>query len=145
MGITYESGGLSRYSLSARKHAELYYEEIRRKKTDFLYIAKNTGFSIEQVQAVKYYVFFSKHYLGGNTMSQRFYPSYEMAESWRRLSENGGRHIEQHDVMLIKHELYEMHLLILNPRMSQHTAHELATQKYPYARMADEYYNKRGQ
>lgn len=36
-----------------RQHTEQYYEAVRKKRTDFLTIAKNTGFSIEQVQAIK--------------------------------------------------------------------------------------------
>lgn len=75
------SGGLNRYSRQAKSHAERMYEEILKRRTDYLEISKNTGFSIEQVQIVKSYIFRHSHYLNGSTLSSKFDPSYEMAES----------------------------------------------------------------
>ena len=47
------SGGIIRGTSRERQHTEQYYAAVRKKRTDFLTIAKNTGFSIEQVQAIK--------------------------------------------------------------------------------------------
>lgn len=130
--MDYSYGGLSRYSEAADLHAERMYKEIAKRRFDFMEVAKNTGFSIEQVQLVKSYIFRHNHYLNGSTLSSKFHPSYEMAESWRRLSEKGGKHIQQHDMTLLCHELYEIGLLLNNSSMSQRTAHTLAEQKYNY-------------
>ena len=139
------SGGIIRGTSRERQHTEQYYEAVRKKRTDFLTIAKNTGFSIEQVQAIKNHIFLNRHYLEGNTISERFHPSYEMAESWRRLSERNGKNIQRHDVLLLYHELYEVRLLLSSPEMSQNMAHKLASMKYPYDRESEKYYKMRGQ
>lgn len=139
------SGGIIRGTPRERKHTEQYYEAIRKRRTDFLLISKNTGFSIEQVQAIKNHIFYNKHYLEGNTISERFHPSYEMAESWRRLSERGGKNIQPRDVLLLHHELYEIQLLLSDYRMSQKTAHALASKKYPYVMESEKFYRLRGQ
>lgn len=81
----------------------------------------------------------------GNTISERFHPSYEMAKSWRRLSERNGKNIQRHDVLLLYHELYEVWLLLSSPEMSQNMAHKLASMKYPYDRESEKYYRIRGQ
>lgn len=78
-------------------------------------------------------------------MSKRFYASYEIAESWRRLSEWNGRNIQKHDIILLYHELYEIQLLLGDRNMSQATAHRLASEKYPYDAMSEGYYRERGQ
>lgn len=78
-------------------------------------------------------------------MSKRFYASYEIAESWRRLSEWNGRNIQKHDIILLYHELYEIQLLLGDRNMSQATAHRLASEKYPYDDMSEGYYRERGQ
>lgn len=41
----------------ARRHAELYYEEIRHRKDDVEKIASNTQFTREQILRVKSYLF----------------------------------------------------------------------------------------
>lgn len=138
------SGGLIRYSKRADEHAERMYERARRSR-DFLNVAKNTGLSIEQAQAVQNYLFKNYHYLGGDTLTKRFYPSYEIAESWRRLSERDGKHIQPHDMMLLLHELYEITLLLQHSRMSQAEAHRRASAKYPYDRASEEFYRNSGQ
>lgn len=139
-----ERGALNRYSVEVDAHAERYYKEVLAKKCDYLQIAKNTGFSIEQVQIVKHYIFRSRHYLGGSTMTSKFYPSYEIAESWRRLSSKSPKNIQRHDIVLLQHELYEISLLIQHPTMSQATAHAMASKIYPYDVMSNNYYNRRG-
>lgn len=122
----------------ARFIASKLYEQFRR-RDDCHTVARNTGFSIEQVQLVKYYIFFESHY---NTLGhfERFLPSYDMAESWRRLSEKSGKGIKPHDILLINHELLEIRTLIDNPGISQMKAHSLANRIYNYQKAADAYY-----
>lgn len=141
----YISGGIVRGTPRAEAHAFRMYEEFRNRRTDYLNVAKNTGFSIEQVQIVKNYLFKDYHYLHGSTMVSRFDESFEIAESWRRLAERGGRYIQYHDTLLIPHELYEIHLLIMNTGMSQNTAHKQASLVYPYDAESERYYRERGQ
>ena len=47
------SGALDRYGKQAEEHAERYYEEVRHMTTDVKHIAKNTGFSEEEIQGIK--------------------------------------------------------------------------------------------
>ena len=138
-------GGLRVNSFEAKRHDKLYYEEIRKRRNDFLIIAKNTGFSIEQVQSIKYYIFYSRHYLEGNwAISERFYPSYKMAESWRRLSSKNKLDILPHDILLLHHELYKISLLLRYPMLSQYEAHIEASKKYNYALESSKYYRSIG-
>lgn len=139
------SGGLIRGSQREQIYTRKMYEQIRNRRTDYLVVAKNTGFSIEQVQVIKNYLFKDYHYLNGSTMTSRFDDSYEIAESWRRLSERNGKNIQRHDVLLLYHELYEVQLLLSSPEMSQNMAHKLASMKYPYDRESEKYYRMRGQ
>lgn len=132
-------GALVRNSKRADDHAALFYERARNSK-DYLNVSKNTGFSIEQTQAIQNYLFKDYHYLNGNTISVRFEPCYEIAESWRRLSERSGIHIEKHDIVLLQHELTEIKLLLSNSRMSQSEAHSIASKMFPYDIMSEKYY-----
>lgn len=129
------SGGLNPYSKRARLHAKKYYESVRHMTTDAERIADNTGYSKEEILNVKKYVFEDKHDLG-EAEPERFYPSYEMAESWQRLID--GKNIQQHDLTLINHELYEKKLV--DSGLSQKEAHEEAEKIYNYKKESDEYY-----
>lgn len=135
------SGGLVPNTSKAIEQAFKMYEQIRRRKTDCLNIARNTGFSIEQVQIIKNYIFYDSHKLTYGY--SQFYPCYEMAESWRRLSEKNGINVQKHDVLLLYHELYEISLLISNSNYSQSHAHFEAEKKYNYSLESDRFYNIR--
>lgn len=52
----YVSGGLNPESEKAQDHAIKMYESIRKRRSDYEMISKNTGFSIEQIQIVKNYI-----------------------------------------------------------------------------------------
>lgn len=121
--------------------AAFLYEQFRR-RDDCFNVAKNSGFTIEQIQLVKYYVFFEKHYNSDNEF-ERFTPSYDMAESWRRLSEHKGKNIKPHDILLLKHELLEIAMLI-QCNISQMEAHEIANKTYNYQQASDAYYMSLG-
>lgn len=133
------SGGISGAitdtdSPEARKYAKIEYGSIRKRKVDVERIAKNTGYSKEQIQEIKNYLFIDKHNLGSRFT--RFDPSFEIAQSWNRLM-NGN--IESHDLTLIKHEIYEKELI--SSGMSQDDAHKETSKIYNYQKEAEEYYD----
>ena len=129
------SGALDPDSDRAQIHAKQYYESVRHMKNDCERIAQNTGFSKQEIETVKRYVFLEKHDLGGEE-EELFFPSYEMAESWRRLID--GKEIQNHDITLLKHELMERGLV--EKGLSQDEAHRITSKKYNYGREAEAYY-----
>lgn len=131
------SGALSPDSEAAEVHAFSYYESVRHMKNDVSMIAKNTGFSVDDIQIVKNFIFMDKHDLG-NGEFEYFYPSYTMAQSWQRLID--GKDIKHHDITLLKHEIME-HSLI-EKGYSQSDAHLITSKKYNYDKEATEYYDK---
>lgn len=130
------SGARNPYGKDAEKHAELYYTEIRGRKTDVVKIAKTSGLSEDEVNEIKNYIFNEKHDLGG-TEAEQFAPDYMMAESWRRLQEGKP---EKHDLTLLKHEKMEKELVAKG--LSQEEAHMQTSRIYNYAKEAAEYYDK---
>lgn len=70
----------SPYSVEARRHAEMYYREIRHFTTDVQHIAHNTGYPERVIRKIKRYLFMDEHQLG-DTM-QKFDAGFEIAESW---------------------------------------------------------------
>lgn len=138
--------GYSIFSREAKFTAERLYENIRNRKMDCYKISKCTNFSVEQVQIIKNYIFKDSHWLfdNGKYKYERFYPSYAIAESWRRLAEGKEDKLQKHDVMLLYHELTEIMLLLQNPGYTQDFAHELANKRYNYQVLSDAYYQKLG-
>ena len=130
------SGALNPDSKKANKHAERYYESVRKMKTDYINIAQNTGFDVNEVKRIKKYLFIDEHDL--LTGKKRFDPDYMIAESWRRMIE--GKHIQQHDLTMIKHEILE-HQLVLSG-LSQDEAHVEASKIHNYDKEAKGYYAK---
>lgn len=122
----------------ARKHAELYYEEIRHRKDDVEKIASNTHFTREQILRVKSYLFLEKHILQEGEEPRFFDPCFEIAESWQRLA-SSKKEIKKHDLILLEHEIMEQ-MLILHEGMSQEKAHNETNKKYNYTEASDEYY-----
>lgn len=129
------SGGLNPESDEAYHHAERYYASIRKQSKDCIKIAKNTGYTVEVISLIKGYVFYCEHALTDGWT--RFYPSYEMAESWRRLS-LGGNNIMPHDLLLLKHELKEIHLIMEG--YNQIAAHTIAENIYNYNAASTKFY-----
>lgn len=130
------SGALDPYSKRADKHALQYYESVRKMKTDYIKIAKNTGIDVDEVKYIKNYLFVDEHEL--LTGRKRFDPSYQISESWRRLID--GKNIQKHDLILLKHEVLERKLILSG--LSQDEAHIQASKKYNYTKEAGEYYAK---
>ena len=113
------------YSFKASKHAELYYEEIRKRKSDVARISSNTGYKEEEIQEIKQYLFIDEQDLLDGV--RRFDPDFAIAQSWQRLQHG---EIEKHDLTLIKHELLEKELI--KQGYSQYLPHREASKKYNY-------------
>ncbi len=127
------SGALDPNSKKASKHAEQYYESVRKMKTDYKKIALNTGYSEELIKKIKYYSFIKEHDL--ITGKGKFYPDYHMAQSWQRLIE--GKNIQKHDLLLLEHEMYE--LILVENGVSQIEAHNTTNKIYNYTKGCEEY------
>lgn len=130
------AGALDPDSKRASTHAIQYYESVRKMKTDYIKIAKNTGIEIDEIKRIKNYLFVDEHEL--LTGKKRFDPSYQISESWRRLID--GKNIQKHDLTLLKHEILERNLILSG--LSQDEAHIQASKKYNYNKEASEYYVK---
>lgn len=135
------SGALNPLCDKAIRHSDIAYESIRKSTTDIHYISRNTNFSYEQVSLIKSHIFFSRHILKSGRVA-RFDPSYEMAESWRRLSNKSGKGIQQHDVLMLYHELLEIQYI--SQEYSQSESHELASKKFDYSSASNDYYRSLG-
>lgn len=129
------SGALDPDSSKANEHAERYYESVRKMSSDCKHIAENTGFSEEEIKRVKNFIFLEKHDLGGSE-PERFYPDYDMAQSWQRLID--GKNIQPHDITLLRHELMEDDLM--KKGLTQKEAHKQAEHKYHYGEECKNYH-----
>lgn len=123
------SGALNPYSTEAQNHAEQYYESIRHMKTDTKKISENVGWKQNAIDKIKEHVFIKEHDLG-NDAKERFYPSYDMAQSWQRLIE--GKSVKEQDLVLLKHEYLE--LTLMKKGFSQANAHSMASKKHNFAK-----------
>ena len=120
-------GAINSQSERASLHAERYYGLVRSMRNDVASIAKNTGIKESNIQRVKNHLFIEMHDLGGEK-PQRFYPDYEIAQSWQRLV--SGKGIQKHDIILLKHEYSESRYM--EKGYSQQEAHDRANRRYNY-------------
>ena len=63
-----------------------------------------------------------------------------MAQSWMRLRE--GKNIQEHDIILLRHELMEAGIMEENPDMPYEVAHDITVMKYDYHAALIEYLKK---
>ena len=126
-------------------HANLYYEELRRSKPEPILekLSKNAGISVKAARRVYEHVFTSKHNLGGEVL-EHFDPSYDMAESFRRLL--SGDHIQKHDLILVRHEWMESGLMS-RYGIDYRKAHDKICEKdkYNYDKALKEWLKERGE
>jgi len=135
------SGAIPRHDWSRMDtHAKMFYEQIRKRKTDIESIAKNTGFKIDDVRKIKEHIFFNKYDLGDENPS-RFDPIYDIAISWQRLI--SGKEIKEMDMVLLYHELMEYELMN-QQGMKYIAAHHIAEQAYNYSKFVKELDKKEG-
>lgn len=124
-----------------QKHAQLFYSARRNsKKEPFIKrIAENSGMNEKTIGKIFDHIFIEQHEIYGEL--RNFDPSYDMAESFRRLYE--GKNILPHDLILLRHERLELELM-QRYDYSQIDAHILASKKYNYTEMLMKYEKERG-
>ena len=122
------AGALNPDSKRAERHATRYYGLVRSMKTDCRRIARNTGFREKDIQRIKNHVFYEEHELYDGEIS-RFFPSYEMAQSWQRLID--GKEIQERDIILLNHEFLES--ILMSEGFSASVAHRMTEKIYNYA------------
>lgn len=140
--MIYESGALNPNSRVGMSKASELYEQIRKRRTDYINVARHTKFSLEQCKIVKNYIFLDSHEL--SVGYRRFYADLAIAQSWLRLSEKDGSRILQHDIILLYHELTEISYLVVYPDMHQAEAHNRAERLYNYSEACKQYYSQLG-
>ncbi|TWT16774.1 hypothetical protein FRX51_00615 [Streptococcus sp. sy010] len=65
-----------------------------------------------------------------------------MTESWIRLSENQGKNIQKHDIIMLHHELLEYRLM--KQGLSYSEAHKETDKKYNYYEALKQWQIERG-
>lgn len=133
-----QSGALNPDSAEGIRQGIKLYDQIRNRKADYENVAKNTGLSLEQCRILKNYMFLNKHELVAGY--ERFFPDLAMAQSWLRLSEVHGKNILPMDTLMLKHELFEINLLLTNSKMSPAQAHVIAEDKFNYSQAVVSHY-----
>ena len=130
------------YGKERDRHAEMYYEQVRNRnrETQVVRVARNSGFSASDIEKIYNHIFINEYALHGGI--QRFDPSYDMAESWRRLSETEGKHIQKHDLIMLHHELGEYNLM--KQGLSYEKAHAEINRKFNYYEALKDWQRKRG-
>lgn len=118
------------YNKERDRHAQEFYESVRNrnKQHEIVKVSKNSGLSQSDVEKIYNHIFINEYDLEDGW--KRFDPSYDMAESWRRLSEIGGKNIQHHDRVMLDHELMEHDLMANGMRYDE--AHELTNKNYNY-------------
>lgn len=118
------------YNKERDRHAQEFYESVRNrnKQHEIVKVSNNSGLSQSDVEKIYNHVFINEYDLEDGR--KRFDPSYDMAESWRRLSEIGGKNIQPHDLVMLRHELMEHDLMAKGMKYDE--AHELTNKSYNY-------------
>ncbi|WP_303814149.1 hypothetical protein [Selenomonas ruminantium] len=137
------SGGISgaitnTESAEALAHAIKDYEKIRNDEHDVEKIVENTGMKEIQIKYIKDYLFYDKHKMNNGEI-KRFDPNFRIAQSWHRLAYEP-QNIQEHDMLLLKHETMEFSLLMLG--YEQEEAHNITNEKYNYTEASDKYYER---
>ena len=141
MNFTGASGAIPRHDIERMdKHAEQYYEQIRRRSSDVEAIARNTGFSEDDIAKIKSHLFLNEYDLGDATPS-KFDPLYDIAISWQRLID--GKNIQEMDLVLLRHELMEHELMNVRG-MSYIKAHRLTEASHNYSKFVRELDEREG-
>lgn len=89
------------------RHAKRFYEEIRNRKAgvDAKKIAKYTPFTEKAAEEIRQHMFIKDQPLDYGRNVRPFYPDYEQAQAWQRLTEGNGTDL---DVIMLKHEYVEL-------------------------------------
>ena len=112
------------------EHAEKYYE-ARRKNGIHAFVNKiheNTGYPKKRLESIYKHVFINEYDLADG--HHRFYPNFEMTQSFQRLLE--GKNIQEHDLLMLKHEHLEF-AIMKKIGYNYDRAHNLTNTKYNYS------------
>lgn len=115
------------------------YDEIKNRKKEYEIkaVAKNSGYSEEEVSRVYDHVFIRDHLFSDGSI-KTFDEDYDMAQSWFRLRNNDN--IQEHDRMLIKHELEEERIMGDRLDIPYEEAHNKVEEMgYSYSKLLLEY------
>lgn len=117
-------------------HAKKYYEAVRSRNKDIEInkIANNTGYRSQDIEKIYNHIFIDEH-IFADGRKERFYPDYNMANSWARLRE--GKNIQKKDLVLLDHEMFELSLMKLYNYVYER-AHKEAEKLYNYAILVKE-------
>lgn len=120
------------------KIAKDLYAEISNRKRQYEIdaVAKNSGFSKKDIDTVFAHIFEEEH-LFENGSVHKFDPDYYMAQSWLRLRE--GKNIQEHDIILLHHELEEARIMNKNLEIPYEKAHNEAEKNWNYKKALLEY------
>lgn len=131
------------YGMERERHAKMYYEQVRNRNREMqiAQVAKNSHFGISDVEKIFDHIFINEHDLEEGR--KRFDPNYDMAESWRRLTEVSGKNIQKHDIVMLHHELMELGLMAEG--ISYNEAHEKTNKVYNYQKAWIEWAIKKGE
>jgi hypothetical protein len=95
--------------------------------SDAARLSGQTGFSVQEIQAIKIHVFVAEHPLEGpdGIVHARYDPDADMADAWLRL--RSGQYLPQ-DLTLLEHELAEHNYYVQHPGSTYREAHAAANQ-----------------
>ena len=112
--------------------AKLYYRELlgRNRKNEIAAVARNTGFTEDDVDLIFSHVFELEHLFEDGSI-HKFDPDYDMAQSWFRLRE--GKTIYEHDMIMLYHELEEAKIMGKTTEVAYDPVHRQVEKKYNYA------------
>lgn len=115
-----------------------YYEQVRHRNrgSEINAVAKNTGFTKEDIDKVFAHIFELEHKFADGTV-HRFHPDYYMQHSWMRLRE--GKNIQEHDRILLMHELEEAKIMGTGLDVVYEDAHAKVDKQYNYTEALLEY------
>lgn len=112
------------------RHAERYYEEVRKRVpgVDAKKIAAYTDFTEEQVEDIRQHMFLRIQPLDYGRKMERFEADYPQAITWQRLTEGKGTEL---DILMLRHEYLELTEMRLHG-YNYDEAHRIANQTYDW-------------
>lgn len=118
--------------------AKALYAQItnRKKSYEIKQVAKNSGFTEEEVSNIYEHVFIRKHKFRSGEI-KKFDPDYYMAHSWLRLRQ--GKDIQKHDITMLNHELAEEKEMQDSLDVIYEDSHERVQKIYNYQKELLEY------
>lgn len=120
------------------RHAERYYEEVRKREpySDARRIARAVSeFSVEQIEQIRQHMFIKEQPRDGGL--SRFDAGFDEAQAWQRLTE--GINIRPSDIVLLQHEYTEL-TVMAEKGYTYDEAHAIANKQFDWwsARLKEE-------